>query len=379
MLRTLSIAICGLLLSGCYVFDDWSVVVESSADAGRDVTSPPDAPVDLTDGSAPDQGVFDDGFSDDGFSDVPIVPADMPGPAVTLEPAHSWVYGASDQSVELTTLDVWAPQEWSVVLQDGVQEWVTVEPASGIGPQTITVTVDADPMPGREQTFEVTLLAGGEEVTSAVTFAYGVSAYSVPRVEGPLLDGACDEYNSEEIQLVTPKRQEVTRAWLGWDDNGIWLCADSSDIDLRTHESLEPGDPDQLVWYSDGLGIRIDPGRTRQTDTSYYFGVAVTGEQTESKGDRYYGRPWNQVWEAVTELHGQGVNDGEPDPDGWRAELHVPFSALDGHDPPVMGDRWVFNLQVYDRDDSGDNGGWPAGSDGEALSIGWGPHLVFDP
>jgi hypothetical protein len=171
--------------------------------------------------------------------------------------------------------------------------------------------------------------------------AYATEQAVIPAVflsNPPVIDGELDDSCWEEAPSVndfydTSKgipANEPTTAWIAYDGRTIYVafkCVDSKPETIRRQQRKRGGD----IWGDDFVGVDFDSYH-EHGDISW-FDVTARGTQTEKiAGGTGTKIEWIGDWQAAAKLQ----------PDGWTAEIAIPFSMLKYHsDQTVMGIAFV--------------------------------------
>ncbi|HIE27229.1 TPA: hypothetical protein EYP66_08080 [Candidatus Poribacteria bacterium] len=143
----------------------------------------------------------------------------------------------------------------------------------------------------------------------------------------PVIDGELDDSCWEEAPSVndfydTSKgvpATESTTAWIAYDGENIYVafkCVDSRPEIISRQERKRGGD----IWSDDFVGVDFDSYHSHG-DISW-FDVTARGTQKENiAGGTGTKIEWIGDWQAAAKLQ----------PDGWTAEMAIPFSLLKYH------------------------------------------------
>jgi hypothetical protein len=177
------------------------------------------------------------------------------------------------------------------------------------------------------------------------------AAASVPRApSAPVLDGdfAAEDAWKGALDLGaftdtlegTPVPFE-TRALVMWDDLNLYIAMEAKDDYLQSRYTNH----DDELWHEDAFEVFLDPGGDRKH--YYELQVSPAGVVFDSYLPRYRKNTngWDSGTRVAVKVDGT-LNDGEGGDTGWRAELAIPFAALDkgGKTPPTPGDLWRVNF-----------------------------------
>ncbi|MGD9345797.1 MAG: DUF5916 domain-containing protein, partial [Candidatus Aminicenantes bacterium] len=123
---------------------------------------------------------------------------------------------------------------------------------------------------------------------------------------------------------------QQTEAWVGYDDEAIYICGicyDDSPEDIRS----EIGIRDSFTFNSEAFAVHISP--FNDGINSMFFCVTLAGVQRDVK---FYGdiakTSWDAVWESAAERTDKG----------WTVEIRIPYSALRFSNRSVQD--WGFNI-----------------------------------
>ncbi|MFZ5829186.1 MAG: hypothetical protein ACOY3P_03825 [Planctomycetota bacterium] len=119
-----------------------------------------------------------------------------------------------------------------------------------------------------------------------------------------------------------------TRAWMGWQDDAIYLLAELNDTsrpggESRPHDAISPDD--------DSLELLVEPGEGAEVCR---FAINAAGSALDAKGNAPANQ-WNPHWQYGAARQRNG----------WAAEFRIPFAALGK--VPKAGDAWRMNLVRY--------------------------------
>lgn len=154
-----------------------------------------------------------------------------------------------------------------------------------------------------------------------------------PVIDGELNDSCWKETPSVNDFYDTSKgipANESTTAWIAYDGRNIYVafkCVDSKSETIRRQQRKRGGD----IWGDDFVGVDFDSYH-EHGDISW-FDVTARGTQTEKiAGGTGTKIEWIGDWQAAAKLQ----------PDGWTAEMAIPFSMLKYHtNQTVMGVAFV--------------------------------------
>jgi len=170
--------------------------------------------------------------------------------------------------------------------------------------------------------------------------AHGTEQSIIPAVflsVPPVIDGALDDSCWEKAPSVndfydTSKNilaSESTTAWIAYDGKNIYVafkCVDAKPETISRQQRKRGGD----IWGDDFVGVDIDSYKDGQIS---WFDVTARGTQTEKiAGGTAAKIEWRGDWQGAAKLQ----------PDGWTAEMAIPFSMLKYHkNQTAMGIAFV--------------------------------------
>jgi len=163
--------------------------------------------------------------------------------------------------------------------------------------------------------------AGGEG-SSTVTAIDVATCPTPPKIDGDLGDTCWQTATHADTfyryRGTAPITQQ-TQAWLCADPHRLYVafhCQDSQPDQIRTAETLRNGN----LYNDDNVSVQIDSQNTRH-DTST-FQVSARGTQSESiEGGTADNITWAGDWVASVKRV----------PDGWNAEIAIPWALLRYH------------------------------------------------
>ena len=140
-----------------------------------------------------------------------------------------------------------------------------------------------------------------------------------PSIDGDLNDpcwkNATHATGFFRFQSTEPIREQ-TEAWMCADRTHLYIafhCKDSHPELIRVHETQREGD----ISHDDWVGLAIDSQGTHRNVSQ--FSVSARGTQlTQLEGGTADNLTWAGDWKAATKRV----------PDGWTAEISIPFSIL---------------------------------------------------
>ncbi len=161
--------------------------------------------------------------------------------------------------------------------------------------------------------------------------------------EAPKIDGVLDESIWQSLPVLDnfygyyPHNDRLgsrpTKAWIGYDDNAVYIaaiCYDNPDSIARALGRRDSGDGIN----TDLFAVHLSPYNDRMN--AYFFIIAVSGAQTDilisSNGQD---ESWNAVWESETKINN----------DGWSVEIRIPYSAIRFPDEKVQ--NWGLNVMRH--------------------------------
>ncbi len=211
----------------------------------------------------------------------------------------------------------------------------------------------------------------------ALVHANGRTPPAVVAVRTPTpirVDGVLDEPGWAAARPVTGFRRDVpsdgepasetTRVRVLFDEAGLYVGAELSSLNGNS-VSRRLGRRDSFSTLNDVFFVMLDSHHDHQT--AYVFGVTPAGGRRDAvaggDGSGAFDPSWNPIWEASTSVG----------PDGWFAELRIPFSQL----PFSASETSVWGIQ-FRRDilDAGEASDWawsPRTEPGQASKFG---HLL---
>jgi hypothetical protein len=194
--------------------------------------------------------------------------------------------------------------------------------------------------------------------------------YTAPKLSSaPVIDGKLDDAAWQQVPWtpvfrrsnVDAEGKQKTRARLAWDDQNLYVAFEVED------EYIESKDPHDGHVY------------VRDDDTLYESEVVEVFLDANADGRSYNEiqvSPLDKLFDASFVARRQGmdlgwasgtrhavqvngtVNDNNDKDRGWTAELAIPFANLSvpQHLPPVVGEKWRFNLYRLDHGPTGEEG-----------------------
>ncbi len=144
-------------------------------------------------------------------------------------------------------------------------------------------------------------------------------AGSAPKIDGTLDDPCWKTATHVDGFFRFQSKEAVherTEAWLCADKNRLYLgfyCHDTQPNLIRAHETQREGD----LSHDDRVGIIIDSQSTRR-NCSQFFVSALGTQLTQLEGGTATNLTWAGDWKAASKRL----------PDGWTAEMSIPFSLL---------------------------------------------------
>jgi hypothetical protein len=170
--------------------------------------------------------------------------------------------------------------------------------------------------------------------------AYATEQSEIPAVFlsiPPDIDGELDDSCWREVPSVSDfydtsqgiPANEPTTVWIAHDARNIYVafkCIDSLPETIRRQQRKRGGD----IWGDDFVGVDFDSYKDGQIS---WFDVTARGTQTEKiAGGTGTKIEWIGDWQAAAKLQ----------PDGWTAEMAIPFPMLKYHsDQTMMGVAFV--------------------------------------
>ena len=177
-----------------------------------------------------------------------------------------------------------------------------------------------------------------------------------PIIDGELDDSCWGETPSVDDFCETSKgipAGEPTTAWIAYDGRNVYVafkCVDSRPETIHRQQRKRGGD----IWGDDFVGVDFDSYKDGQIS---WFDVTARGTQTEKiAGGTGTKIEWIGDWQGAAKLQ----------PDGWTAEMAIPFSMLKYHSNqtvmgialvrrhPRSGEMWVcpnvgpmFNVSLF--------------------------------
>ena len=142
----------------------------------------------------------------------------------------------------------------------------------------------------------------------------------------PIIDGELDDScwkNAPSVNVFYDASKDIlasepTTAWIAYDERNIYVafkCVDSKPETIRCQQRKRGGD----VWGDDFVGVDFDLYKDGQIS---WFDVTARGTQTEKiAGGTAAKIEWRGDWKGAAKLQ----------PDGWTAEMEIPFSMLKYH------------------------------------------------
>ena len=191
-----------------------------------------------------------------------------------------------------------------------------------------------------------------------------------PRIDGRLDDEvwqhapALDDLVQEDPDNLEPPT-ERTVVQIAYDDRYLYIsarCYTADATKIRTGLGRRDNFPQ-----SDVIAFGFDPRHDHLT--GYIFRVNASGVEADqtSFDDTSSSSDYDSVWEVVTQIT----------PQGWDAEIRIPFSQMRFTVPP--GDKAVWGMQVRrEIAERGEVDRWvptPRGQQGQVSRYG---HLIFD-
>jgi len=159
--------------------------------------------------------------------------------------------------------------------------------------------------------------AGEEKWTPPAVQAVYTDA--APVIDGQLDDACWSQASRLEGFFVPDTDQSVPEETIGLicvDDKAIYfgaICRDRTPEDIKATETRRNGE----IWNDDWVELRLDPWH--QHENIYSFDVTPNGTQYERiPGGSATKIEWRGDWTAAATRT----------PDGWTAEISVPFSIL---------------------------------------------------
>ncbi|NLC55695.1 MAG: hypothetical protein GX774_02515 [Armatimonadetes bacterium] len=184
-----------------------------------------------------------------------------------------------------------------------------------------------------------------EPAESATPVAPARPELHVPMLStAPVLDGVIDSREWAEAAVLTsfasvsgaaPRQRTVCRVAQGPDDLYVaFECHDEAGADAPQTATAH----DDALWVDDCVEVFLDPGG--KGERCHVFAVNATGTRAEALGPD---RSWDGYWAARTSRG----------PDGWRAEIRIPFTSLGISAATPPASTWLANFCRTRRDRAG--------------------------
>jgi hypothetical protein len=144
-----------------------------------------------------------------------------------------------------------------------------------------------------------------------------------PRIDGRLDDAVYRDvapvmgFIQQEPREGEPVT-EPTQAWVMFDDDNIYIACRCSDARPETIESKDMRRDSSNQRFTDSFGVLLDTFHDKRN--GYIFTITPSGGFTDATvtDERVFNPDWNTVWD----------NSAARTPDGWAAEMAIPFKSL---------------------------------------------------
>lgn len=152
-----------------------------------------------------------------------------------------------------------------------------------------------------------------------------VRATAPPAIDGDLADAAWQQASRAET-FIDPRRgtvvAEQTTAWICYDDDAIYVafrCVDTRPDLIVARETVRDYRYTSHDSADDGVEVTLDPFGTHQEDDFSEFSVNPIGTPSARiSGGRAAKAEWKGDWAAAARRT----------PDGWVAEMRIPWGIL---------------------------------------------------
>ncbi|OGU58120.1 MAG: hypothetical protein A2X64_05635 [Ignavibacteria bacterium GWF2_33_9] len=158
--------------------------------------------------------------------------------------------------------------------------------------------------------------------------------------QAPELDGKLNEVCWQNAQKISKFLQvEPNNGELTTERTEVAVCFTSTHLyvgiwcyDANSEEIIRKGmKRDFADWRDDIFAVAIDT--YREMNSGYLFEVNANGARYDAQVDVYgYNESWNGIWDCAAEVT----------PEGWFAELELPFSTLKFPEAKVQ--KWSINF-----------------------------------
>ncbi|MEM1094091.1 MAG: DUF5916 domain-containing protein [Bacteroidota bacterium] len=144
----------------------------------------------------------------------------------------------------------------------------------------------------------------------------------------PTIDGQLDDAAWQQLQPITGFRQVepnhgepaalATTVWMGFDDRNLYVAAFMADTTGRAGMRV-PDLRRDFEWAdNDVFGVMLDPFGDSGSVTSLQVTPMATQRDMLVANGVQANREWDAVWQARTQMT----------PEGWTAEMAIPWSTL---------------------------------------------------